>query len=302
MSEPLSLREEGKELSVTAGEVEIARYVFASDMDSFEAPKPYYHPLRTLDGALVTGYRPWDHRWHKGLQMTLSHVNDQNFWGGGTFIDLEQGYQPKENLGVQRHESFSDARTAGAGVGWQEALTWITMAGEEWFSETRRQSFSVSAGHDAWVLDFDTALTNISGKDLEIGSPTTHGRPAAGYTGLFWRGPRAFTGSKVLAADGNEDPEQIMGSISDWIAMRGQHDDVDGGATVLVFAGTSSSDVPVKWFLRSRPVPLIAPSPAYDEATTLAPGQTLELSHRFVVCSQLLEPGEIATLAADLAP
>ncbi|MFI6290470.1 DUF6807 family protein [Nonomuraea sp. NPDC050790] len=27
---------------------------------------------RTLDGDVVTGYRPHDHRWHKGLQMTAS--------------------------------------------------------------------------------------------------------------------------------------------------------------------------------------------------------------------------------------
>lgn len=60
---------------VTAGDIEIGRYVFAPDAPAVESPKPYWHPLRALDGGLVTGYRPWDHRWHKGLQMTWTHVS-----------------------------------------------------------------------------------------------------------------------------------------------------------------------------------------------------------------------------------
>jgi hypothetical protein len=36
---------------------EIGTYVFAPDAVASESPKPYWHPLRTLDGGLVTGYR-----------------------------------------------------------------------------------------------------------------------------------------------------------------------------------------------------------------------------------------------------
>ena len=38
--------------------------VFEPDAAAAESPKPYWHPLRALHGGLVTGYRPWDHRWH----------------------------------------------------------------------------------------------------------------------------------------------------------------------------------------------------------------------------------------------
>ena len=39
----------------------------------------------------MTGYRPSDHRWHKGLQMTSSHLSGQNFWGGNSYVHGE-GY------------------------------------------------------------------------------------------------------------------------------------------------------------------------------------------------------------------
>ncbi|MGH3390713.1 MAG: DUF6807 family protein, partial [Actinomadura sp.] len=62
-------------LSVWTHDVEILRYVHRPEMDPFEGPKPYLHPVRTLAGDVVTGYRPHDHRWHKGVQMTASHVS-----------------------------------------------------------------------------------------------------------------------------------------------------------------------------------------------------------------------------------
>jgi hypothetical protein len=153
-----------------------------------------------------------------------------------------------------------------------------------------------------WALDFDTTLVNVSGRTLTLGSPTTAGRSAAGYTGLFWRGPRAFTGAGVLSADGTTDAAEIMGSRSDWLALRGQHDDVDGGATILFFAGRSSASTPVRWFVRSEPFACIAPSPAFDETISLAPQDELTLSHRVVVVDRVLKDDELTRLAERLAP
>ena len=64
----------------------------------------------------------------------------------------------------------------------------ITQAGEEWIAEERTISvFDVDVTAGSWALEYGMALTNISGEALHIGSPTTAGRPNAGYGGLFWR-------------------------------------------------------------------------------------------------------------------
>ena len=47
-------------------------------------------------------------------------------------------------------------------------------------------------GPGVWTLDMAFELTNVCSEALIFGSPTTQGRPMAGYGGLFWRGPRSF--------------------------------------------------------------------------------------------------------------
>ncbi|GAA3598916.1 PmoA family protein [Kineosporia mesophila] len=270
----------GHSIGIGVGGVEILRYVYAADMPQFEAPKPYLHPMRTLSGALVSAYRPWDHRWHKGLQMTWSHVSGQNFWGGNTYVHGE-GYVPLENVGGMRHDAFGTIDHDGTELTLNQELTWVTQGGEDWVSERRRlRVHSVDTTTASYVIDVRSELTNIRGADLELGSPTTHGRENAGYTGWFWRGPRNLTGGAVLAADG-AGPE-AMGTESAWLAYSGSNDDIDGEITILAVAGETSHGS-LKWFVRNDPFPAVAPSPAFHREIVLAPEETLTLAHRFVV-------------------
>lgn len=288
------------ELVISSGSVDLATYVFIPPATRSEAPKPYLHPLRTLSGAPLTGFRPWDHRWHKGLQMTWSHVSGQNFWGGPTFSP-ETDYQWRDNLGSIEHNGFSSLTSTPEQVSVGEILSWRNSSGERWFSEVRETVFSnVAVQEQSWQLDFSTKLTNASGRALDLGSPTTHGRPNAGYTGFFWRGPRSWTGCAILGPDGMEG-EAMMGTPAPWIALAGQHDELDGGATIVALAGTTSSSVPLKWFVRSEPFAALAPSPAFDEAVALAPGESLRLHHRYIFVDRICERGEVERIAKGAA-
>ncbi|MFC4011215.1 PmoA family protein [Nonomuraea purpurea] len=297
----LGVRDEDKSLIVTAGDVEIAHYVYLPDAPDAESPKPYLHPLRSLTGAPMSVYRPWDHRWHKGLQMTWSHVSGQNFWGGPTF-SVDKGYHWLDNLGHINHVDFADvSRGDGEQVAIEENLHWVTAAGEHWITEQRRQVFhGVDAARGIWALDFTTRLRNVRGAALDLGSPTTHGRPAAGYAGFFWRGPRSWTEGTIIAADG-QGGEEMMGARAAWLALAGRHDEIDGGGTVLAVAGRSSASVPIKWFVRREPFAVISPSPAFDEEITLADGDTLELAHRYVFIDHVCERAELDDLGAEFA-
>ena len=289
-------------VTASIGDDEIGTYVFAPDAVASESPKPYWHPLRTLNGGLVTGYRPWDHRWHKGLQLTWTHLSGQNFWGGPTYVHGE-GYVMRDNAGRMRHDSFHDVQDRGDEVGFTEALTWIASTGEEWVAEERTHRLhGLDPARGLWVMDFATTIRNIRGADLEFGSPTTQGRERAGYTGLFLRMPRAWTGGRVLSPLGAGGADELMGRQAPWAAFSGQHDDVDGGATVLVYAGTTSGPRPIEWFVRSEHFPVLAPSPAFHEAFTLADGEELRLTHRHVFLDRIWDEAELAALAEELAP
>lgn len=303
-------------LVVRAGDVEIARYVLRPDAPASEAPKPYLHPLRTLGGAIVTGYRPWDHRWHKGLQMTWSHVSGQNFWGGPTFAP-ETGYAWQDNLGRIEHEGFTAEHDEGADARFRERLGWVTSRGERWLDEQREHRFHhADPFRGLWALDVATTLRNVRGSELRLGSPTTAGRENAGYTGWFWRAPRSWTGCAVHSAlglgteagtgeAGADDPSRgvdaVMGTEQPWVALVSEHDDIDGAATLLALAGTSSAPGPIRWFVRSQPFPVLAPSPAFAEEIVLAPEEELHLRHRFVVVDEGLDAAGIRALAEEFA-
>lgn len=309
MSAALQVHQQGDETAVVVGSTEILRYNTNPDSPQEEAPKPYLFPLRFTDGGEASIRRPWDHRWHTGLQFTWSHVEDQNFWGGASFDTETQWYVMKDNLGTMKHLNFHQEPTGGDEVVFDEQLEWITAAGQRWMDEHRVQRVhSVHPGDEAgrggvWAVDLNTTLTNVRGSTIRLGSPTTAGRPAAGYTGWFWRGPRAWTGCSVTSSTGLSDEAEIMGTEAQWVAFSSQHDDLDGGGTVLVYSGTSRSEhtdvPPVKWFTRTGTFAVASPSPAFDQEIHLPADGVLQLNHRFVFIAETLEGQELQRRAEE---
>ncbi|MFG3014036.1 PmoA family protein [Streptomyces cinerochromogenes] len=281
----------GEHLAVEAPNgTEILRYVYRPDPDPFESRKPYAHPVRTLAGRTVTGYRPSDHRWHKGLQMTASHLSGQNFWGGNCYVH-GQGYRAlPDRVGSMRHDAFTALTAEDECLAFTEELTWVENGGQEWAREVRGiQVHSVDVEAGAWVLDWSIRLTNIRAEPLVFGSPTTAGRELAGYTGLQWRGPRDFTGGRVLAPDAEDaGAEKLMGTQGPWLAFTSEHDDVDAHST-LVFAHApenldqTSAIHESHWFVRTEPIPTVAFSWAFFDEFTLEPGESFGYRYRVVV-------------------
>ncbi|CAL9366939.1 hypothetical protein SUDANB108_00780 [Streptomyces sp. enrichment culture] len=291
----------GEDVAVTAANgTEILRYVYRPDPDPFEARKPYAHPVRTLSGRTVTGYRPNDHRWHKGLQMTASHLSGQNFWGGNCYVHGEGYRRLPERVGSMRHDGFPEFTAEDDRFTLAEDLTWIEHGGEEWAREARGLTVhSVDEEAGAWALDWSIRLTNTRSAPLAFGSPTTAGREMAGYTGLQWRGPRDFTGGTVFAPDTGAGADELMGSQGPWLAFTAEHDDVDGHST-LVFAHApenldrASAIHESHWFVRSEPFPTVAFSWAFFEEFELPPGETFAYRYRLVVADGAWDRDRVA--------
>ncbi|MFJ8172712.1 PmoA family protein [Streptomyces sp. NPDC094473] len=297
----------GEHLSVIASEsgVELLRYVYRAE-DAWEAPKPYIHPLRTLSGQVVTGYRPNDHRWHKGLQMTASHLSGANLWGGNSYVH-GKGYRAlPERVGSMAHAGFDEVSVHDGGARFAERLTWHPRSGELWAEETRRiEVHDVDAATGSWALTWSSAVTNRRGEPLRFGSPTTHGRPDAGYTGLFWRGPRAFRDGRIIGPAG-EGPN-LMGRQAPWLAYGGEYDEADGHAT-LVFVHSPENDHsgaggahPAHWFVRDSPYAAVAPSFAFHQELVLDPGATLTRRYRVLVADGAWDRERIASAVGGLS-
>ncbi|MBY8341500.1 PmoA family protein [Streptomyces spinosirectus] len=295
----------GDHIAVAAPDgTEILRYVYRPDPDAFESRKPYAHPLRTLGGRTVTGYRPSDHRWHKGLQMTASHLSGQNFWGGNCYVHGE-GYQRlPERVGSMRHDGFPEFTVEDDRLAFTEALTWVENGGAEWAREVRQITVhSVDEEAGAWALDWSIELTNVRDAPLVFGSPTTHGREMAGYTGLQWRGARDFTGGTAFGADtdggAGADAGKLMGTQGPWLAFTTEHDDVDAHSTLVFAHAPENLDAAAAiheshWFVRSEPIPTVAFSWAFFEEFELLPGASFGYRYRVVVADGAWDRDRVA--------
>lgn len=288
------VHEMGSALSVRARGVELLRYVYRDGIRAGECPAPYFHPLRSLAGETVTAHRPHDHRWHKGLAMTASHLSGQNFWGGGTFTRGApgSGYVDLPNVGSLSHRGFPELGP-GPRPGFIETVDWISADGERWIDETRSVRVRFVDGEvDGWTLDFRTQLTNVRGEPLEFGSPTVFGRELAGYCGFFWRGPRAFTGGEVISPGGGSAAE-MMGAAAPWLAFVGKHDTTDAVSTLLFVDHPDNPVADGRWFVRSEPFPAVNPSLAFFDPMELAGGATLALRYRLLVLDGAHDRGRL---------
>lgn len=276
----------------------LAEYIYAPTEPQLESPRPYAL-LRTRGGADagagvgagVTAYRPDDHVWHKGLSLALPVVGTHNFWGGPTYVHGD-GYVQLPNNGAQVHRSFaaSDTPVADAAAGLariDERLDWVAEGGEVVLVEHR--TLTARAIDDrSWALTWRSALRNVRDEPLGFGSPTSKGRENAGYAGIFWRGPTAFTGGEIIApvggvGGGGAGAVGAPGAVGDdargepgpWLAFIAP----DHSAGVLMLdAADPVTDAGNPWFARSAEYAGLNPAPFFYRETVLPAGETLVLS------------------------
>ncbi|MET4157182.1 PmoA family protein [Agromyces sp. PvR057] len=291
-------------LLIRGGEAVLAEYVFRPTDVRLESPRPYFSPIRTLGGEVVSLFRPHDHVWHKGIAWSLPVVGDENFWGGPTFVRGE-GYVQLPNNGEQRHRGFdvvdetrAEATDAAASARRTERLDWVTEAGGHVFAEERTIAAATLDGEPAaWLLGFATRLRNVGDRAIPIGSPTTRGRENAGYGGLFWRGPRSFTNGTVLAP-GVAGGDELRGTRTPWMGFSGRHDGTGTASTVVMVDHAMNVQHPPQWFARAEEFACLCPAPFFSEEHVVESGATLELRYGVVIADGASDPERAAVLAA----
>lgn len=293
-TDPAHASELTDRIRFTAGGRLLAEYVHRPADPQLESPRPYFHPLRTLGGELLTDVRPDDHVWHKGLSWTLPVVGDENFWGGPSYL-AGSGYRQLPNNGTQRHRAFTEL----VGTGFVERLDWVAEGGALLLDELRRVTAAV-LDESTWVLGFTTTLRNTSDAPLVFGSPTTRGRPNAGYGGLFWRGPRSFVGGTVLSAAG-AGGDELRGADAVWLGYTGRHDS-GARSTVVIVDRLAAAGAPRRpWFVRSEEYACLCPAPFFHHEHVLDPGESFDASYDIVIADGASDAAGLVAQAAALS-
>jgi hypothetical protein len=278
------------EVELRLGGRAVARYVVRPDLDPTQAPRPYLHPVRTLDGVVVTDTEPADHRWHLGASLAVPDVSGANLWGGRTYV-RGAGYTWRGDHGRIEHVDFvtlaDDQLT--------ERLHWYDRAGRTLLSEERRLRARLLPGRPAaWVLDIGYRLTAPADRDTTLGSPATSGRPGGtGYGGFFWRAapgaeaPRVFTPTATgeRAANGSTEP---------WLALTSRPPD----PYTLIFTGLAAGN---HWFVRATQYPGVCAALAFEKPRVIEAGTTMSGHHAVVVADAVLSRRAAGQVAAKIA-
>lgn len=296
MSDLAIVQDDSKSIGIADGDVELFRYTFLPDAPQLESPKPFLHPIRTRAGHVVSLFRPHDHVWHKGIAWSLPVVDDENFWGGPTYVH-GQFYVQLDNDGTQQHREIEMLSVHRGAIQFSHGLDWITQGGARMFQESRTLTAEV-VSDDAWVLTFDTAMTNVTDATISIGSPTTRGRENAGYGGLFWRGPRSFTGGRLISPAGAGSGGDMRGQRHEWMAFSGRLDEVDAAAVLAFVDDVENPCHPPQWFVRSEEFACVNPAPFFSEELAVRPGETVRFRYAVGVADG---DESVATGVADAA-
>ncbi|WP_030435180.1 PmoA family protein [Actinoplanes subtropicus] len=249
----------------------VATYVESPSLDIRLAPRPYLHPVRTLDGVPVTDALCYDHPWHMGASVTMADVDGRNFWGGRTYV-RDRGY-----VWLDDHGRIVPVSLSPVPGGFTSSLHWCTAAGSVVLREQR--TVTASAARHGWRLSFAYELCTPAEAVVTLGSPATHGRPGqAGYGGFFWR---AAPGPAVAFGAKSDDPH---GTADPWLAV------TVADRYTLVFEGLADAD---RWFVRTEEYVGVCAALAFDEVLPIEPGRPLTRSISVLVADGVLTRGQI---------
>lgn len=267
---------ESNRLIACAAERHLFTYVFQPEMPREHAPRPYFHPIQSLSGVVLTDIRPVDHPWHYGLSLAIPHVDGVNFWGGRTYVS-GSGYVDRSDHGHIIHLGWDGE--------WSEHLLWLSPADVPLLREARHFHAELIDAH-AWQLDLTFMLSNVTDHPQMFASPAVAGRAGAGYGGLFWRGTAAMR-TWIMQAGNRMGEEDVHGSSSptlNWCDPR-------GGTRLTFIDQPGNPGYPARWFVRQQDYPGVCIPLAFTEPLHLAVGETLILTYTVIIADRVTATG-----------
>ena len=271
--------------------VEVANYRDGRGTIPTSSPRPVLHPVRTLNGVVVTARHPADHDWHNGVGMAIPDVNGSNFWGGRTYIH-GQGY-----VLLDDHGRIVGEPPVLRGDAFTQELQWIGRDGSVQLYEQRSIGWS-AMDEQSWRLTFESSIRADAG--AKLGSPGSKGRAGGGYGGFIWRFPACD--SVEVFTDRARGEVEVHGIVAPWVAWSADFaagPGISGPATIVIAApGAAKAGEP--WFVRVRDYPGIGSALAWDRPVTLAPEAVLSRRFDVAIADGRLSAAQTQALAAEL--
>lgn len=262
-----------------------------------ETPKPYLHPLRAPDGAIVTRGYPMesipgeqtDHAHHRAVWFSHGEVNGFDFWAN------EKTQTPRKKKGAIVLDAIRSVRVMGKGAKRgnngriRARFLWNAPDGAALLVEDRTMIFR-GASKDR-IVDFDIALAAAADKvhfgDTKEGTFAVRVATELEERHLRAKGiPRTGT---IANAEGKTTEAATWGKRSAWVDYAGSIDGRPLG--IAIFDHPSNPKHPTYWHVRGYG--LFAANvfgehhfhadDSRDGGITLAKGETLRFRYRILI-------------------
>jgi hypothetical protein len=254
------------------GDTPLWKYVYSGK------PKPYFHPLSTPSGHVLTNFEPHDHFWHRGLWFTIKFINGENFW------------EERPPFGTQRTLT---PPTVAPGVEGSlsvfSALDWVRP--DEKTAVIHEQRLFTYRPIDATSYAFD--FTFILKPKVDVLLDRTAFTTWGGYGGLTFRGNRNWQETRLLFSDGTTS-DRPTPKLARWCDLSGK---LDGGVGqtggVAMFDHPDNPRHPTPWYGSTGPGHYFNAAFLFNEPMTLDADEKLALRYRVLVHDGLIEAGQL---------
>ena len=242
--------------------------------------KPYFHPLSTIEGSVLTGLRPEDHPWHRAVWFSWKFINGLNYWEEDKETGKSEGITELKSVKYKLNDQF--------GAEFNLELTYHPPTGNDLLKEERSVRLSAPDEEGSYYMDWESTFTALADEVILERTPLPnepHGQSWGGYAGFSARLNNQLWDVKAVNDSG--ETEQLHGKAARWMTFEAKN--LKGRAvSMTIFDHPTNLNHPNKWFIEKNPeTPFYYFSPAliFDSKLVLEKGEKLHLKYRLLVSS-----------------
>ena len=235
--------------------------------------KPFFHPLATADGTVLTALRPADHPWHRGLWWSWKFINGINYW--------EEDPKTGLSAGQTKIVFYDVGQTPAGGTKIEMNLDYSPAEGQPVLKETRAIQVTAPDGVGDYVMDWSAQFTAVTNVTLDR-TPTANepdGQSWGGYAGLSLRLDPALRAGVFRNSEGKSGVAATHGQPARWMDFSGAH----GGIAILDHPLNLRQPTP--WYV-NQGMPFFSPALLFNAPHLLRSGETLKVRYRVFIHTQ----------------
>jgi type 1 glutamine amidotransferase len=250
--------------------------------------KPYFHPLSTLDGSVLTGNRPEDHPWHRAVWFSWKYINGLNYWEEDRETGISEGITELKSVKTRLDKQF--------GAEFNLELTYHPPGSADLLREECTVRMSSPDADGSYFMDWESTFTALANEVVLDRTPLPDepdGKSWGGYAGFSARLNLQLWDVKTINDSGNT--EDLHGKSSRWMSYQAKN--LKGNSvSMTIIDHPSNPNHPNKWFISNDPVTpfyYFSPAVVFDQKMILKKGEKLHLKYRLLVSSGELNPEQI---------